>query len=58
MNRVDGSPVEEFLPNNETRIAIMGHLHMSEGKRGYVSSFAPLITFQINCKKRVTFSCW
>lgn len=36
VNRSNGSPVEQFLPNNETRFAIMGHLYISEGRPGRV----------------------
>lgn len=36
VNQKDGSPIEQYLPKNETRIAIMGHLFISEGKRGEV----------------------
>lgn len=35
---IDGSPVEQFLPANETRVAIMGHLFISEGKRENVAN--------------------
>lgn len=36
VNVVDNTPVEVKLPQNETRIALLGNLFMSNGKPGKV----------------------
>lgn len=46
VNLVDGSPIQELLPNTESRFALLANLLFSEGKPGKVHVKTSLRTFK------------